>query len=216
MSESLKKLENRLNYKFNDLEKLKSALTHRSVRANNNERLEFLGDSIVNFVIAFALYQKFPRAKEGELSRLRATLVKGEAMAELAQEFCLGDYLILGVGELRSGGAKRESILADAMEAVIGAIYLDANFEICQQTVLAWYQSRLDNLEKGMQLKDPKTLLQEYLQARKIALPDYQVMAVEGESHSQQFRILCSVSALNMLTEGMGTSRRKAERRRNS
>lgn len=200
----------KLNYQFNNLALLKAALTHRSVPGNNNERLEFLGDSVLNCVIATTLYQRFPKAKEGELSRLRASLVKGETLAKLAKEFDLSHYLRLGAGEIRSGGAERESILADALEAVIGAIYLDANFDACKELVLSWFGPRLDAVA-SFDLKDPKTELQEYLQAKKYPLPIYSIIAITGEAHAQLFHIQCQVAELNLVSEGQGRNRRKAE-----
>jgi ribonuclease-3 len=200
----------KLNYQFNNPILLKAALTHRSVPGNNNERLEFLGDSVLNCVIATALYQRFPQAKEGELSRLRANLVKGETLAKLAQEFELSHYLRLGAGEIRSGGAQRESILADALEAVIGAIYLDSNFDICKSLILSWFDPRL-NAVASTDLKDPKTELQEYLQAKKYPLPNYAIVEITGEAHAQFFHIQCQVAELSLISEGHGRSRRKAE-----
>lgn len=212
MSVSLNRLTKKLNYKFRDESLLKAALTHRSVRGMNNERLEFLGDAVVNFIIAEALYYLYPKAKEGELSRLRATLVKGETLAILAREFELGEHLRLGVGELKSGGARRESILADALEAVIAAIYLDGGFEVCRERVLKWYDERLKLVfAGGGELKDPKTCLQEYLQAQKLPLPVYSIRAIEGEAHAQTFFVECQVPGLPHLAVGEGTSRRKAE-----
>jgi ribonuclease-3 len=161
--------------------------------------------------MAEELYRRFPQAKEGELSRLRASLVKGETLAVLAREFGLGDYLLLGSGELKSGGYRRESILADALEAVIGAIYLDAGMECCRGCVLEWYAERLDALSPQGTLKDPKTRLQEYLQAHRLALPTYLVDSVEGEAHAQVFRVECRIEGLDMTTRGTGSSRRRAE-----
>lgn len=190
---------------------LQAALTHRSVKGKNNERLEFLGDSILNFIIAAALYEKCPHAKEGELSRLRANLVNGEMLAEIAQEFELGQYLQLGPGELKSGGARRKSILADAFEAIIGAIYLDSNMLQCQEHVLSWYRSRLADFSQWETSKDPKTRLQEFLQGRKLPLPIYSVILIEGKAHHQHFKISCQVEGFSHITEGYGSSRRSAE-----
>lgn len=186
------------------------ALTHRSMHSQNNERLEFLGDSIVNFVIAEALFHEQENAKEGELSRLRASLVKGETLAQLAREFNLGDYLLLGSGELKSGGMHRDSILADAMEAIIAAMYCDAGMELCKEKIKQWFTSRLKNIS-SLKTKDPKTRLQEYLQGRGYDLPDYEVLAIEGEAHAQQFTVSCKVDKLKLNTVGKGGSRRKAE-----
>lgn len=207
----MQKLCNQLGYSFNDIEHLQLALTHRSFGGSNNERLEFLGDSIVNFVIAEALYHQFTAAREGQLSRLRARLVKGVTLAELAREFELGDYLQLGSGELKSGGFRRDSILADAMEAVIGAIYIDGGMEICRERILTWYAERLSNLDLSDTQKDPKTLLQEYLQSRQQALPKYEVISVEGDAHDQTFTVECEIESLSSRPVGIGSSRRNAE-----
>jgi ribonuclease-3 len=199
-----------LEYCFTDPALLLCAVTHCSAAKENNERLEFLGDSILNFLIADFLYDRFPRAQEGELSRLRATLVKGETLAELARELEIGDHLILGPGELKSGGNRRTSILADAFEAVVGAVYLDGGLEVCRRLVASLYQDRLEALTSEALLKDPKTRLQEYLQARQLPLPEYQVSAVSGESHDQIFQVQCIISELPP-GRGTGRSRRKAE-----
>jgi ribonuclease III, bacterial len=201
----------RLGYRFLRPELLNDALTHRSAGSKHNERLEFLGDSVLNFVIASELYQRCPTAAEGELSRLRASLVNEETLAERACSLSLGDHLILGAGELKSGGKARDSILADALEAVFGAVYLDGGFEACCSTILALYRERLDSLPEGAQLKDPKTRLQEYLQSRKLPLPSYCVAEVVGEAHSQRFEVECRVPELNTVARGYGTSRRRAE-----
>jgi len=206
-----KTLCQKLGYEFHNPNLLDAALTHRSIRGNNNERLEFLGDSIINFIIAAALFQQFPKAKEGDLSRLRANLVKGDTLAELAQEFELGNYLRLGAGELKSGGFRRKSILADAMEAVIAAIYLDAGMAVCQERVLRWYEVRLQEIGRSSGMKDPKTRLQEYLQAKKLGLPDYNVLSIQGEAHQQTFRVVCRIEKYSQVTEGVGSSRRSAE-----
>ncbi len=204
-------LSRRLGYAFNDPSLLELALTHRSCGKRNNERLEFLGDSIVNFVIADALFQQFPQAREGQLSRLRARLVKGETLAEIARELNLGDYLRLGSGELKSGGFRRDSILADATEAVIGAIYLDSDLETCRGFIHRWFRERLEELDLNESLKDAKTRLQEHLQSRRLALPEYELVAVDGEAHSQTFFIRCHVAGLSVASEGEGNSRRQAE-----
>lgn len=198
-----------LGYLFHQPELLEEALTHRSAGGRNNERLEFLGDSILNFVIAAELYATHPRAAEGELSRLRATLVREETLAEVAQRLNLGDHLRLGSGEMKSGGFRRASILADALEAVFGAVYLDSDFETCQRLILRHYQDRLTGLPAVSELKDPKTRLQEYLQARQRALPVYQVLEISGEDHAQSFRVECVVDAVR--TVAVGSTRRRAE-----
>lgn len=211
----LAKLSKILGYTFLNNDLLERALCHRSLGRKNNERLEFLGDAAVNFIIGETLFRRFPQAKEGELSRLRASLVKGETLAELARQFEMSEFLKLGVGEQRSGGSTRESILADAMEAIIGAIYLDSGFEVCQRVVLKWYEPRLEMLQSSNELpnelKDPKTRLQEYLQARKFPLPSYDIVKTKGEAHKQTFHIECKVIGLTHKTIGIGSSRRKAE-----
>lgn len=211
LTRNLRVLIKAIGYEFDNLEHLELALTHRSCGSQNNERLEFLGDSLLNCTIAEALFQKFPKAKEGQLSRLRARLVKGVTLAEIAREKDLGEFLRLGSGELKSGGFNRDSILADAVEAIIGAIYLDSDFETCQERVLSWYQSRLEGLSLDETHKDFKTRLQEYLQSRKSELPVYHLTKVEGEAHEQTFYIECEVSMLKERTYGEGGSRRIAE-----
>lgn len=207
----LDRLQRRLGYEFRDTSHLQLALTHRSYGSQNNERLEFLGDSILNMVIAERLYQAFPSAREGQLSRLRARLVKGVTLAEIALEFELGEFLSLGSGELKSGGFRRESILADAVESIIGAIYLDSGFERCREQILAWFEQRLEKLSLQDTQKDPKTRLQEFLQSRQHPLPQYDVVLVEGEAHAQLFQVECVVAALQVRTVGNGGSRRLAE-----
>lgn len=186
-------------------------MTHRSFGGRNNERLEFLGDSIVNFVIAEALYERFPEAREGQLSRLRARLVRGQTLAELAREMAFGECLRLGSGEMKSGGHRRDSILADAVEAVLGAIYLDAGMDVARARVLAWYAERLEAIDLQDTQKDPKTRLQEFLQSRQVPLPRYEVVSVEGEAHDQTFTVECHVELLASHTLGRGSSRRHAE-----
>ncbi|AJQ94540.1 ribonuclease III [Gynuella sunshinyii] len=211
-SKNINQLSSILNYQFHNEELLELALTHRSHSGSkNNERLEFLGDSILNFTIAEALFNKFPHAKEGQLSRLRAKLVKGTTLAELALSWGLGDYLRLGSGELKSGGYRRESILADAVEAIIGAAFLDKGFESTKQLILNWYQEYLQHIQLDSQLKDPKTQLQEYLQGRKYPLPEYEVVSITGEAHSQTFCVSCSSVLLDTPVSGEGSSRRGAE-----
>lgn len=208
----MKKLSQQIGYNFRNSSLLKAALTHRSIRGDNNERLEFLGDALLNCIIATALYYRCPQATEGELSRLRAHLVKGDTLAVMAQEFQLGSSLRLGASELKTGGIHRKSILADAMEALIAAIYLDSNMESCQSCVLNWFDSRLDKLTSLPGQKDPKTCLQEHLQARKIQLPNYRVLSVQGEAHQQLFHVQCTVEQLpHLVTEGTGSNRRSAE-----
>ncbi len=206
-----KRLEQALDYVFRQPDYLTQALTHRSAGGGHNERLEFLGDSILNFVIAAELYDRFPHATEGELSRLRASLVKEDTLADLARELELGSYLILGSGELKSGGYRRASILADALEAIIGGIYLDGGLERAREVILALYDARLQTLSPHVNLKDPKTLLQELLQSRRMALPEYHVVAVDGAPHEQCFRVECRLSDLDASCQAEGSSRRKAE-----
>lgn len=211
MMTPISKLEKKLGYQFVDSGLLQLALTHRSANGKHNERLEFLGDSILSFVIADDLYHRFPKINEGDMSRMRATLVRGKTLAELGREFVLGDYLKLGPGELKSGGFRRDSILADAVEAIIGAIYLDSDIEKARTIVLSWYQSRLEQIEPGVSQKDPKTRLQEYLQGRKKPLPVYSVTNIKGEAHNQEFMVSCEITGMDKPVIGKGTSRRKAE-----
>lgn len=211
MKLSLDKLQRQLGYTFKDPELATLALTHRSYGGKNNERLEFLGDSIVNFLIAEELYTRFPEAREGQLSRLRALLVRGQTLAELAREFKLGDFLLLGSGELKSGGFRRESILADAVEALLGAIYLDTGMEACRERVAVWFSSRLAALSvTDLHNKDAKTRLQEYLQSRQLKLPEYELLSIEGKAHAQTFKVNCMVEGL-LPCVGEGSSRRIAE-----
>lgn len=204
-------LAQKLNYVFQQPKLLMIALTHRSKGGEHNERLEFLGDAVVNFVIAELLYQQFPKATEGELSRFRASLVNRDALAELAKEFELGRYLLLGPGELRSGGSERQSILSCAMEAIIGAVYLDGGYQAVRDKISAWYQPILQSLSSAATHKDPKTLLQEYLQSRHLPLPLYTVETIEGEAHQQRFTVSCRVEGVAEKSYGKGTSRRRAE-----
>ncbi|MCC5882966.1 MAG: ribonuclease III [Halomonas sp.] len=211
MSKSLTAFSRRIGHTFNDITLLELAMTHRSFGGQNNERLEFLGDSIVNFVIAEALYERFALAREGQLSRLRARLVRGQTLAELAREMSFGECLRLGSGEMKSGGHRRDSILADAVEAVLGAIYLDAGMDVARTRVLAWYAERLESIDLQDTQKDPKTRLQEFLQSRQSPLPRYDVVSVEGEAHDQTFTVQCHVELLDSHTLGTGSSRRHAE-----
>lgn len=206
-----KLLHSKLKYQFNDPELLLAALTHRSVGAHNNERLEFLGDSILNFVVASRIYHLRSDYHEGQLTRLRANLVRGETLAEIAREIDLGSLLKLGSGELKSGGFKRASILADALEAVIGAVYLDGGFEAAEKTIHHLYADRFENLPASEPVKDPKTTLQEFLQGRGLGLPEYLLTDSYGEAHAKTFVIACEIDALDLKVEAQGTSRRKAE-----
>lgn len=207
----LDRLQRRIGYQFQDPELLLLALTHRSHGNQNNERLEFLGDSLVNMIIAEYLYHHFQRSREGQLSRLRARMVKGLTLAEIAREFDLGQYLRLGSGEMKSGGFRRDSILADTVESIIGAIYLDSDFHTCRERVLDWFDVRLKKLDIQDTQKDPKTRLQEFLQSRQFALPRYDVVSVQGEAHAQTFHVSCALPSLDRKTSGIGSSRRLAE-----
>ncbi|MCH9692564.1 MAG: ribonuclease III [Gammaproteobacteria bacterium] len=208
----LQRLSHRLGHQFERRELLQLALTHRSHGSPNNERLEFLGDSILGFTIGAALFQQYPQGREGQLSQLRAKLVSGETLAELAREINLGECLRLGEGEIKSGGHRRASILADAVEAIIGAIYLDAGFETARTRVLAWFESRLAALSLEAD-KDPKTRLQEWLQARQQPLPKYCVVELTGFEHAQQFVVECRISGVqNEITRATASSRRAAEK----
>ncbi len=201
----------RIGYRFNDPELLRRALTHRSYSTTHNERLEFLGDSVVNCVVALELFNRFPRLTEGELSRLRANIVNQSSLATAAQQFDFGGQLRLGEGELKSGGARRPSMLADSVEAVIGAAFLDGGFEAARKVVRALLGEVLDTIDPATSGKDPKTLLQEYLQGRKLALPQYAVVATRGEAHEQQFQVECAIPELSIRSLGEGASRRGAE-----
>ncbi|MDP2560888.1 ribonuclease III [Psychrobium sp. 1_MG-2023] len=205
------KLERKIQYSFKNRDFFLQALTHRSMGGEHNERLEFLGDSLLGMFIAEALYEQFPKVSEGDLSRMRATLVRGQTLAEIARDFELGDYLRLGPGELKSGGFRRESILADAVEAIIAAVFLDSDMATCKTLVLNWYQPRLNTIEPGVSQKDPKTQLQEWLQGRRLPLPTYEVIEVTGQAHNQKFTMSCVVEGAEHATQGVGTSRRKAE-----
>ncbi|GHA08311.1 ribonuclease III [Oceanisphaera arctica] len=204
-------LQKKLGHTFNDENMLIRALTHRSAGARHNERLEFLGDSLLSMVIADALFHRFPKVNEGDMSRMRATLVREKTLAELAREFELGEYLILGPGELKSGGYRRESILADAVEALIGAVYLDTDIEQMRTMLLSWYDDRLNDIQPGIDQKDPKTRLQELLQGKRKPLPTYTVVDVIGEAHNQKFTVHCQIDGVPEPVVGLGTSRRKAE-----
>lgn len=211
MRGNLASLQQKIGYQFQNLQLLEAALTHRSHGPFNNERLEFLGDSILNFLIADALYHVSHKASEGDLSRYRASLVCEDMLAEIALEFHLSDYLQLGIGELKSGGFRRKSILADAVEAIIAAIYLDADILACKQVVMRWFAKRVNYATTMKVKKDAKSSLQEYLQARKAAVPVYQIIEITGEAHCQTFKVNCSVEGFSLQTEGTGASRKHAE-----
>jgi ribonuclease-3 len=205
------RLARTLGHVFNRPELLTQALTHRSAPGPSNERLEFLGDALLGFVIAEAVWEQLPDADEGNLSRTRATLVKKDALARLARHLRLGDYLILGPGEARTGAHGRDSVLEDALEAVFGALYLDAGFVEAQRVILSLFADNLTVAVSQGQIKDPKTRLQEALQARRRPLPTYEILAIDGTQHAQSFRVTCSLPDQGLCTQGAGTSRRRAE-----
>ena len=204
-------LANRLPYRFVNVSLLTQALTHRSFSAQNNERLEFLGDGALNFIIAQQLFQRFQALAEGDLSRLRAQLVKEATLCEIAQSLDVGAALKLGEGELKSGGWRRPSILADALEALVGAVYLDGGYAEAEAMVIALFADKLATIDPNVIDKDPKSLLQEHLQGQKLAVPEYKVTQLAGEAHAQLFVVECYIEKLNIRTAGEGTSRRIAE-----
>jgi ribonuclease III len=204
-------LAERLGIRFSDPDLLDLALTHRSFGPANNERLEYLGDAVLSFVVAELLFRRFPAASEGELSRYRASLVSGEALAALAAELGLGERLRLGDGEMKSGGQRRATILADALEAVFGAVYLDQGLDAARIAAERLLGGALAALPEAAALKDPKTRLQEWLQGRGHALPAYTVLEVRGEPHEQRFRVRCDIPALSLSAVAEGSSRRRAE-----
>jgi ribonuclease-3 len=196
---------------FSDQDLLRQALTHRSAGPRHNERLEFLGDALVNLIVADALFQRWPKADEGALTRARAELVRESGLAGLARDMNLGEHLLLGPGEMKSGGHRRDSILADAIEAIVAAIYLDAGYDACRDTVLPWFQPGIDALPSGKVGKDAKTRLQEWLQAQQLPLPEYALLETLGEEHERSFRIRCSLADPPLQADGIGMSRRAAE-----
>jgi len=204
-------LDHGIGHRFSDPEILRRALTHRSFGPAHNERLEYLGDSVLNCVVALELYHKFPALPEGELSRLRANLVNQQSLAAIAQQFDFGARLRLGEGEVRSGGGRRPSILADAVEAVVGAAFLDGGFAAARNVVQALLGAALEAIDPAVSGKDPKTLLQEHLQGLKLALPQYSVIATRGEAHEQKFQVECVIPELAIRSMGEGGSRRSAE-----
>lgn len=204
-------LTNALGHRFDDKALLRVALTHRSYGTQHNERLEFLGDSILNCVIADELYRRFPHLDEGELSRARALLVRQQSLFERALALRIGEALLLGEGELRSGGQHRPSILADALEAMIGAVYVDGGFDKARIVVRNLFASVLDGADHTVLGKDPKTLLQELLQSKKLPLPQYTIVATQGEAHCQQFTVECAIPSMSIQAIGEGRSRRAAE-----
>ena len=205
------RLQKQLGFRFRDPDLLQQALTHRSAGKTNNERLEFVGDAVLGMVIAEQLYQRFPRASEGQMSRLRASLVKREALAGIAHALSLGDYLILGEGEQRSGGHSRDSILADAVEAILGASYQDQGFAASQALILRLWAESLAGLKLEQEQKDPKTRLQEWLQARQHEVPEYAIVRVTGKQHQQVFHVECRIDTLDLAVTASGGNRRKAE-----
>lgn len=200
-----------IGHRFNDPELLRRALTHRSYSALHNERLEYLGDSVLNCAVALELFHKFPQLTEGELSRLRANLVNQQSLTTVAQQFGFGERMRLGEGEIRSGGLQRPSILADAVEAVVGAVFLDAGFDAAASVVRLLFGKALAAVDPQSVGKDPKTLLQEYLQSRRLGLPRYGVVATRGEAHRHVFQVECVIPELNIRSMGEGASRRSAE-----
>lgn len=211
MSSALTILTCQLNYEFNDISLLERALTHSSKSPDNNERLEFLGDSVLSLAISALLYERYPEISEGELTRVRAGLVKKETLAQLARELGLGPLLRLGTGELKSGGFERDSILADALEAVFGAVFLDGGIDAARGVIARTYAELLEHVTPQTVIKDPKTRLQEYLQKTAVATPIYNVVEVTGEAHRQSFRVECIVPGIEGPVEGVGKSRRHAE-----
>jgi len=210
MSADLDVLQARLAYQFNDTAYLKTALTHRSAHHDNNERLEFLGDAILGQVIARALYERFPDAREGKLTRMRAKLVRGDTLSDIAEEIEVQAYLILGEGELKAGGRQRRSIRADALEAIFGAICLDADFQDARQVIISLYKSRLAEANPNIE-KDPKTLLQEAVQKQGKALPEYRILSKSGQAHDLDFVVECRLKDLGLSETASGKSRRSAE-----
>lgn len=204
-------LENALDYRFTDARLLQQALTHRSAAGENNERLEFLGDAVLDFVISDVVFRSHANAPEGDLSRLRSSLVKDTSLAERALQLGVGEHLILGGGERKTGGHRRESILADALEAIFGAVYLDAGFDAARAVIERAFGQRLEEFPDVEDLRDPKTRLQEWLQARGLGLPDYELVKVSGKAHRQVFEVSCRAHEGKATTTGRGTTRRNAE-----
>jgi ribonuclease-3 len=204
-------LKNSLDYEFNDVRLFEQSLTHRSSAGDNNERLEFLGDAVLDFVISEVVFRLHPRSPEGDLSRLRASLVNDATLAEIAADLGLGKHLILGSGERKTGGHRRDSILADALEAIFGAVYLDAGFAAASRVIERTFGERLQDFPAAEDLRDPKTRLQEWLQARQMTLPNYELVEVSGQAHQQMFEVSCIVAEVETATRGSGTTRRNAE-----
>ncbi len=208
---SLAQLEQAIAYQFRQSQLLKQAITHRSFGIQHNERLEFLGDSVLNCTVAWLLYSKFPLLPEGVLSRLRANLVCQHSLHDIAQQLDLGPHLLLGDGEVKSGGRKRPSILADALESVFGAVFIDGGFEQAQQVIARLFESAISDINPDTPGKDAKTLLQEYLQGKRLPLPDYTLINTRGQAHEQTFHVTCTVPSLSIETHGAAASRRAAE-----
>jgi ribonuclease-3 len=204
-------LKQSLHYEFSDERLLKKALTHRSAAGDNNERFEFLGDAVLQIVISEWIFAERPDASEGQLSRLRSSLVKDATLAEIAVELGVGEHLILGSGEKKSGGHRRSSILADTVEAIFAAVYIDAGFDAARQVIRKTFSKRIEELPEGGELRDPKSRLQEYLQSRQLPLPDYRTENVTGRAHKQSFEISCTIKDPDQTTNGKGTTRRDAE-----
>lgn len=202
-----------LDYQFEDMALLEQALTHRSASKKHNERLEFLGDAVLGLCIAQKVYEKFPKQPEGKLTRMRSNLVKGDTLASIARELELGPLIHLGSGEMKSGGHRRDSILADAVESLLGAIYLESGLDATANTILKLFQSRIEQLDPNVQIKDNKTQLQEYLQSRQHPLPIYEVINTSGKDHAQIFEVRCTVEALSLSQSASGRSRRIAEQK---
>ncbi len=208
---SVSALQEKISYQFRDAILLETALTHSSTGKANNERLEYLGDAMLGFIIAEALFLKFPQLSEGHLTRLRASLVRRETLAQLAREIDLGDFLRLGAGELKNEGWRRDSTLANALEALIGALYLDSDVGTCRAFVVNLYADLFENIAPDMPAKDPKTALQELLQAKKMALPSYEIIKEEGAAHLKTFTVACRVAGLQEPVIAAGSSKRNAE-----
>ncbi len=200
-----------LGYHFSDIQLLELALTHSSVSSNNNERLEFLGDSLINHVVAEHVYRKFPKISEGPLSRIRAALVRRESLAELGVNLQIGEYLLLGAGECKSGGRNRKSILADAIEAVVGAIYIDGGFEIAREIILVLYSAKFSAMSEKLAEKDSKTQIQEYTQAKGLELPIYELESVSGDAHQPIYHVVCRINGSDQVGRGSAQSRQEAE-----
>lgn len=209
----LRQLSKKIGYEYQDISYLQLALSHRSMGAKNNERLEFLGDSLVNFMIADDLFHQFGNLAEGDMSRIRAHLVKGDTLAIIGREYNLSDYLVLGPGELKSGGFRRDSIIADAVEAIIASVYEDGGLMACRDLVSRFYKERLQKLDPKKVGKDPKTRLQEFLQSHNEELPEYSIISVNGAAHAQEFTVSCYVGKLNSKFEAVASNRRKAEQK---